>query len=250
MESSMTGIVYIVGAGPGSAGMLTLRAAELIRKADVILHDRLVSEEVLAMVPEATKKICVGRSVGDDAAHQNRTNRLMAEHAEGGKAIVRLKGGDPGIFGRGGEEAEYLRTRGIPYEIVPGITSGIGSAAYAGIPLTHRRYSSSVAFVTGHEDPSKTMSAVRWQELAKSVDTIVVMMGLSTIGEICRQLTLGGMDERTPAAVIQEGTTARHRMVTGTLSDIAEVVRESGIRAPTNIIIGRVVELSREIGWR
>lgn len=246
----MTGTVYLVGAGPGDAGLITLRAAELVRCADVILYDRLVNKKILEMASKEARRIYVGREVGDDTSHQDSTNRLMAEHAEAGSAVVRLKGGDPMIFGRGGEEAEYLRSRDIPYEIVPGITSGIGSATYSGIPLTHRRYASSVAFVTGHEDPEKGDPAVRWRNLAGSVDTIVIMMGLSAIGEICRQLVEGGMDERTPVAVIQDGTTENHKMITGDLAGIAGGVRRSGIKPPANIIIGRVVDLSKEIGWR
>lgn len=246
----MTGTVYIAGAGPGDAGLITLRAAELVQKADVILYDRLVNKEILAMARDGAQKIYVGRAVGDDTTHQDATNRLMVYHAEAGRDVVRLKGGDPTIFGRGGEEAEYLQAHKIRYEIIPGITSGIGSAAYSGIPLTHRQYASSVAFVTGHEDPTKGEEAVKWEALAGSVDTIVVMMGLSRIGEICRQLVQGGMDPKTPVAVIQNGTTPLHRMVTGDLTDIADVVGKSGITPPTNIIIGKVVDLSKEIGWR
>ena len=178
----MTGTVYIAGAGPGDAGLITLRAAELVQKADVILYDRLVNKEILAMARDGAQKIYVGRAVGDDTTHQDATNRLMVHHAEAGRDVVRLKGGDPTIFGRGGEEAEYLQAHKIRYEIIPGITSGIGSAAYSGIPLTHRQYASSVAFVTGHEDPTKGEEAVKWEALAGSVDTIVVMMGLSRIG--------------------------------------------------------------------
>ena len=246
----MTGRVYIVGAGPGDAGLLTVRAAELIRRADVILYDRLINRDILVGARRDSRKIYVGRSVGDDAGHQDDTNRMMVEHARAGMEVVRLKGGDPTIFGRGGEEAQHLRENGIPYEIVPGITSGLGSATYSGIPLTHRRYSSSVAFVTGHEDPSKGGEAVNWRRLAGSVDTIVVMMGLARMREICGQLAEGGMDGDTPVAVVQSGTTPNHRMITGNLSDIADAVEGSGISPPINIIIGRVVDLAQEIGWR
>lgn len=250
VERVVTGKVYLVGAGPGDPGLVTLRAAEIIVGADVVLYDRLVGEGVLAMIPESVEKIYVGRSVGDDASHQDGTNDMMARHAGSGKKVVRLKGGDPIIFGRGGEEAEFLKERGIPYEIVPGITSGVGSATYAGIPLTHRRYSSCVAFVTGHDDPAKGFRTVRWRELAGAADTIVVMMGLSRIETICRELVLGGMNKDTPVAVIQNGTTKDQRTVTGNLADISEIVKREGISAPANIIIGGVVDLADVIGWR
>ncbi len=246
----MRGKVYLVGAGPGDPRLITLYGAELVKKADAVLYDRLVSQSILDMAPASAKKVYVGRAVGDDAGHQDGTNELMAQHARTSEIVVRLKGGDPMMFGRGGEEAEYLKERGIPYEIVPGITSGIGSAAYAGIPLTHRRRASSVAFVTGHEDPTKSESAVRWDMLAKSADTIVVMMGLSAIGKICRELTEGGMDSGTPAAVIQDGTTDRQKMIVGDLSSIADMARQNNIRPPANIIIGSVVSLSKELRWR
>ena len=245
-----TGRVYLVGAGPGDIGLLTLRAAELIRQADVVLYDRLIDESILEMIPEGIERVYVGRAVGDDTAHQEGTNEMMKRYAREGRSVVRLKGGDPVIFGRGGEEAQFLREHDIPYEIIPGITSGVGSATYSGIPLTHRSHSSSVAFVTGHEDPSKGAEAVRWEHLAVSVDTIVVMMGLSRIRAICGRLAAGGMDPGTPVAVIQDGTTARHRMVTGTISDIADIVEEGRIRPPANIIIGKVVDLHRELTWR
>jgi uroporphyrin-III C-methyltransferase len=163
---------------------------------------------------------------------------------------VRLKGGDPIIFGRGGEEAEYLKKRKIKFEIIPGITSGIGSATYAGIPLTHRKFASSVVFVTGHEDLQKSKEKVRWKKLAKSVDTIVIMMGLSRISIICKQLIEGGMNKKTPVAVIQDGTTPQQKMITGTVSNISKLVTQKKIRPPSIIIIGKVVNLSKTIGWK
>ena len=240
----MTGKVYLVGAGPGDARLITLRAAELLRKADVVLYDRLVGRKILAMIPKYTEKIYVGRAVGDDAGHQDSTNALMEKHARDKKTVVRLKGGDPTMFGRGGEEAEFLKRHRIRCEIVPGITSGIGSATYAGIPLTHRKFASSVAFVTGHEDFEKKSPAVNWKKLAKSVDTIVIMMGLSGIDRICRQLVQGGMDADTPAAVIQNGTTTRQRTVTGNISNIGRRAKQNKISPPSVIIIGRVVSLA------
>lgn len=246
----MSGIVYLVGAGPGDVQLLTLRAADLISDADIVLYDRLVDQSVLDIIPEGVSKEYVGRQVGDDATHQNNTNDAMRRYADEGKRVVRLKGGDPGIFGRGGEEAMFLKECGIPYELVPGITSGVGSATYSGIPLTYRGYSSSVVFVTGHEDPEKKSESVRWQRLATSVDTIVVMMGLSRLGAICSQLVRGGMDPTTPVAVIQNGTTKSHRTVEGTVSTIADIVDSVDLRPPVNIVIGKVAGLRQMLQWR
>lgn len=245
----MTGIVYITGAGPGDPGLITLRAAELIKTCDVVLYDRLVGEDIISMIPKETQKEYVGRAVGDDTAHQDSTNALLAKYARQNKSVVRLKGGDPMIFGRGGEEAEFLRHNNINYEIIPGITSGMGSAAYAGIPLTHRRISSSVVFVTGHEDPKKESESVQWEKLAGSVDTIVIMMGLSRIDMICKQLVSGGMDKDTPVAVIQNGTT-KQKTITGNVSDIADLVKANAITPPANIIIGSVASLADTLRWR
>ena len=246
----MTGKVYLVGAGPGDPKLITLRAVELIKKADVVLYDRLVSKKILAMIPKRAVSIYVGRAVGDDTTHQENTNELMVKYAQLKKSVVRLKGGDPIIFGRGGEEAEFLKSFNVKYEIIPGITSGIGSATYVGIPLTHRQFASSVVFVTGHEDPEKKTEVVKWKKLAKSVDTIVIMMGLSRIEVISRKLIEGGMDKNMPVAVIQNGTTSKQKMVKGTISNIANKIKRNQIKPPTNIIIGRVVDLSDIIGWK
>jgi uroporphyrin-III C-methyltransferase len=246
----MTGRVYLVGAGPGDPKLITLRAVELIKNADVVLYDRLVSKKILAMIPKHAVSIYVGRAVGDDTTHQDSTNELMVKYAKLKKSIVRLKGGDPIIFGRGGEEAEFLKSFNIKYEIIPGITSGIGSATYAGIPLTHRKLASSVVFVTGHEDPEKKLEVVKWKKLAKSVDTIVIMMGLSRIGVISKKLIDGGMDKDMPVAVIQNGTTSQQKMIKGTISNIDNKIKRNKIKPPTNIIIGRVVDLSDIIGWK
>ena len=246
----MKGKVYLVGAGPGDPKLITLRAVELIKNADVVLYDRLVSKKILAMIPKRAVSIYVGRAVGDDTTHQDSTNELMVKYAKLKKSIVRLKGGDPIIFGRGGEEAEFLKSFNVKYEIIPGITSGIGSATYAGIPLTHRQFASSVVFVTGHEDPEKKSDVVKWKKLAKSVDTIVIMMGLSRINVISKKLIDGGMDKNMPVAVIQNGTTSQQKMIKGTISNIANKIKRNKIKPPTNIIIGRVVDLSDIIGWK
>jgi len=246
----MTGRVYIVGAGPGDPKLITLKAIEAIKKADVVLYDRLISKETLAMIPKKAEKIYVGRNVGDDYKHQNTTNKLMVKFAKKKKNVIRLKGGDPFIFGRGGEEAEFLRANKIKFELIPGITSGIGSAEYSGIPLTHRDHASSVAFVTGHEDAKKTKTSVKWKKLATSVDTIVIMMGLSRLENICKDLALGGLDKKTPVAVIQNGTTSKHRMVKGNISNISKKVHQARIKPPSIIVVGKVVDLSEIVGWR
>src|SRR5437899_976525 len=246
----MTGKVYIVGAGPGDHKIITLKAVDAIKSADIVLYDRLVSKGIISMIPKSAEKVYVGRDVGDDYKHQDSTNNLMLKFAKTKRIVVRLKGGDPFIFGRGGEEAEFLRANKIKYEIIPGITSGIGSAEYSGIPLTHRDYASSVVFVTGHEDSKKTKESVKWQKLARSVDTIVIMMGLLRLEKICKNLIAGGLDKKTPVAVIQNGTTSKHRMIKGDLSNISQKVIQAKIRPPSIIIIGKVVNLSEIIKWR
>ena len=246
----MTGMVYLVGAGPGDHKLLTLRAVELIKKADVVLYDRLVSKKIISMIPKKTQKLYVGREVGDDYKHQDDTNLQMVKFAKSNKNVVRLKGGDPFIFGRGGEEAEYLKKFKIKFEIIPGITSGIGSAVYSGIPLTHRKYSSSVVFVTGHEDPGKTKNPVQWKKLAKSVETIVIMMGLSRIGIISKQLVSGGLSKTTPVAVIRKGTNDDQKILIGNLSNITQKIKNHNITPPSIIIIGNVVKLHKTIAWR
>lgn len=245
----MTGRVYLAGAGPGDPGLVTVRTAELLQSADIVLYDRLVSDEILAMIPATVRKEYVGRAVGDDASHQDTTNDLMVKYARDGKSVVRLKGGDPIIFGRGGEEAEYLREHEIEYEIVPGITSGIASATYAGIPLTHRKMASSVVLVTGHEDPTKGAEAVKWKNLASAADSIVIMMGLSRIVGICQSLIEGGLCPDTPVAVIQNGTTPQQRVITGSLETIAQKIKDAEIRPPAIIVVGNAVSMSEKIGW-
>ena len=246
----MTGKVFIVGAGPGDPKLITLKAVESIKSADVVLYDRLVSKKIVAMIPKRAEKMYVGRDVGDDYKHQDTTNDMMVKFAKKNKIVVRLKGGDPFIFGRGGEEAEFLRKHKVKYEIIPGITSGIGSAEYSGIPLTHRKFASSVVFVTGHEDAKKSEGVVDWKRLAKAVDTIVIMMGLSRIEIISKKLISGGLSKNTPVAVIQNGTTDEHRMVKGTLSNISKKISEAKIKPPSIIVVGKVVNLSDKIGWR
>ena len=246
----MTGKVFIVGAGPGDPKLITLKAVEAIKSSVVVLYDRLVSKKIVAIIPKKAEKLYVVRDVGDDYKHQDTTNDMMVKFAKKNKNVVRLKGGDPFIFGRGGEEAEFLRKHKVKYEIIPGITSGMGSAEYSGIPLTHRNYASSVVFVTGHEDAKKKEGIVDWKRLAKAVDTIVIMMGLSRLEIISKKLISGGLNSNTPVAVIQNGTTDEHKMIKGTLSNISKKVKEAKIKPPTIIIVGKVVKLSDKIGWR
>src|ERR687886_2581861 len=205
------GKVFICGAGPGDPKLVTVRAMEVLNNCDVVLYDRLICKDLIDEIPAKSKKIYVGRSVGDSTIHQNITNELMVEHAKNGKRVVRLKGGDPFIFGRGAEEAEYLIDHNIEFEIIPGITSAIGSAAYAGIPLTHRRYASSVAIVTGHEDPEKNEISIKWDKLAQAVNTIVVLMGIERLDSITYNLVKAGLSKDTEIAIIENGTTMEQR---------------------------------------
>ncbi len=245
----MKGKVYIVGAGPGDAGLLTIKALELIKNADIVLYDRLVSDDILNMIPSKVQKVYVGRSVGDDYSHQGETNQLMLKHAKDGKKVVRLKGGDPFIFGRGGEEAEFLKENGIDFEIVPGISSATASPAYAGIPLTHRLLSSSVAIVTGHEDAQKDEMIVRWKELANAVDTIVVLMGMGRLQQIVDDLISAGMSRDTDIAIIENGTTTDQKVLLGKLSNVVDKVKSSSIKPPAVIVIGKVAGLAEKLDW-
>lgn len=238
------GKVFICGAGPGDPKLITLRAMELLKTCNVVLYDRLVGKEIVDQIPEGAEKVYVGRTVGDSATHQDRTNELMVRYAKKGKQVLRLKGGDPFIFGRGAEEAEYLIERGIAFEIVPGITSAIASPTYAGIPLTHRRHSSSVAIVTGHEGAEKDELAVRWDRLAEAVDTIVVLMGIGQLDQISRDLVKAGMKKNTLVAIIASGTTDKQRIVRGTLATIADAAKKADIKPPAVIVIGRVAGLA------
>ncbi|MCS6767196.1 MAG: uroporphyrinogen-III C-methyltransferase [Candidatus Nitrosocaldus sp.] len=242
------GKVYIVGSGPGDAGLLTIKALKAIQEADVILYDRLVSEDVLALIPSHVERVYVGREVGDDYKHQDATNRLMLKYASEGRCVVRLKGGDPFIFGRGGEEAEFLAEHGVEFEIVPGITSAIAVPAYAGIPLTHRAYSSSVAIVTGHEDAMKRTQTVDVASVARAVDTLVVLMGVSSLKDMVHRLLESGMAGDTGIAIIEYGTVQGRQRVT--ISSIGHVLDHAGdVRPPAVIVIGRVVQLAERLRW-
>ncbi len=238
------GKVFICGAGPGDPKLITLRAMELLKTCDGVLYDRLVGKEIIDQIPAEAEKVYVGRTVGDPTTHQDRTNELMVKYAKKGKSVLRLKGGDPFIFGRGAEEAEYLIRHGIKFEIIPGITSAIASPAYAGIPLTHRRYSSSVAIVTGHEGAEKDEHVVRWDRLAGAVDTIVILMGMGQLDQISRDLVRAGMKKSTKVAIVASGTTEKQRVVRGTLGTIAGVAKKAeDVKPPAVIVIGKVAGL-------
>ena len=241
--------VYLVGAGPGDPGLLTARALELIAAADVIVHDRLIPATALDGARADAQLIYAGKEGGGASASQAEIEALLREHGAAGREVVRLKGGDPFVFGRGGEEAEALRAAGIRFEVVPGVTAGVAASAYAGIPVTHRDVASAVAFVTGHEDPAKSDSALDWPALARLPGTLVLYMGVRRLGEIAQQLVSGGRPPSEPAAVIERGTLADQRVVTGTLQDIAQVAAAAGVRAPAISLFGPVAALRAELAW-
>jgi uroporphyrinogen III methyltransferase/synthase len=241
------GKVSIVGAGPGDPGLLTLRGLELLRKAQVIVYDRLVNPVLLEETTSPTvTRIFVGKQAGRHCIVQSEINQVLIRHARIGYEVVRLKGGDPFVFGRGGEEAEALATAGVPFEIVPGVSSAVAVPAYAGIPLTHREYSSSFAVVTGHEAP-KLESSVQWGKLASAVDTLVILMGLKSLEQITTELLNHGLAAGTPVAVISCGTTQQQETVTGTIAGIVD--RAAHLDSPAVIVVGRVVDLQQRLNW-
>ena len=242
----MTGKVYLVGAGPGGLGLLTFRAREVIDSADVILYDQLPGEEIISSLPAAAEKIDVGKYGGHHTMRQEDIESLLVRLASEGKTVVRLKGGDPFVFGRGGEEMETLRAAGIPVEAVPGITSGIAVPESVGIPVTHREYASSVTLITGHEDPKKEVSSINWGWLAQSPGTIVIYMGVKNIPVIAEKLIGHGMAEATKVAVIENGFRENQRVTCTTLAELPAVSAAVGFKAPAVIIIGEVVSLYRD----
>lgn len=242
-----TGSVALVGAGPGHPDLLTLRAATLIRQAEVIVYDRLVGAEILALARPCTQRIYVGKARGDHTLPQSEISALLVRLARDGRRVVRLKGGDPYIFGRGGEEIEMLSEHGIPFEVVPGVTAAAGVAAYAGIPLTHRDHAHAVMLVTGH---LKNGSAdLDWPALARPGHTLVVYMGLVGLPQLCRELVAHGLPATTPAAVVQQATLPTQRVVVGTLADLVERACTARLAPPTLIIVGDVVRLQRRLDW-
>ncbi len=246
---SIKGKVYLVGAGPGDPGLITVKGLECIKRADVLIYDYLASPALLKYAQKSAEIIYVGKKGGNHTLPQDRISLLIAEKAKSGLTVTRLKGGDPFIFGRGGEEAEALIKEKIPFEIVPGVTSAIAAPAYAGIPLTHRRFTSTLAFVTGHEDPTKKESDINWASLAKGMGTIVFLMGVNNLPHITGQLVNHGMRPDTPVALVRWGTTPRQVTVTGTLDTIIEQVKSAGLKAPAIIVVGKVVSLRERMKW-
>ena len=241
------GEVYLVGAGPGDPDLLTLRALKLMQRADVVLYDNLISDAVLDLLPPAAERIYVGKRRANHALRQEEINALLVRHARAGKRVLRLKGGDPFIFGRGGEEIDSLSANGVAFEVVPGITAALGVAAYAGIPLTHRDCAQSVVFVTGTlRDGSVELD---WPALARPRQTIVVYMGLPGLPVLCAELVRHGLPATTPAAIVQQGTFATQRVVTGTLRTLPRRADRAGLHGPTLIIVGDVVRLRTRLNW-
>lgn len=243
------GKVYLVGAGPGDPDLITLKAVECLSRADVVVRDRLVSRRLLAYARQDAVIIDAGKEGGCHTLPQEEINRLIVSHAEEGKVVVRLKGGDPFIFGRGGEEAQWLEGHGIDFEVVPGVTSAIAVPAYAGIPLTHRSCNTEVTFITGHEDPANEASTIDWEWLGRSRGTLVFLMGVKNLEENTNRLVASGRPPETPAALIQWGTTPRQKTVTGTLGNIARVASSAGIGPPAILVVGEVVNIREQINW-
>ncbi|WP_416150833.1 uroporphyrinogen-III C-methyltransferase [Salipaludibacillus sp. HK11] len=246
---SRNGKVYLVGAGPGDPKLITVYGFECIKKADVILYDRLINKKLLEHAKEDVEFIYCGKVPGNHTVIQDEINRLLVEKALEGKMVTRLKGGDPCVFGRGGEEAKVLADVNIPFEIVPGITSGIAAPAYAGIPVTHRDYATSFTMITGTERADNGKSLVDWEALVRGSDTLAIYMGTRNLSYICSQLISHGKMSTTLVAVIQEGTTAHQKTVTGTLATIEEIVMEAKISHPAMIIVGDVVKLRDKLDW-
>ena len=235
--------VHLVGAGPGDPGLLTVRGAELLGQADVVVYDRLASAALLQLAPASAERISVGKAPGRVEMSQDDINALLVDRGRSGATVVRLKGGDPFVFGRGGEEAEALAAAGVPFEVVPGITSAIGAPAYAGIPVTHRGLSTHFTVVTGHEDPAKGRTDVDWEALARAGGTLVILMGAGRVDEIARRLVAGGRPPETPVAAVRNGTRPDQRTIRATLATIGSV----GVQAPSAIVVGDVAAL--DLSW-
>lgn len=250
MEEKKIGKVYLVGAGPGDPGLITVRGKALLERAEVVVYDYLANKKLLNHVPANAELIYVGKKGGGiHAQTQGEINQILVDQAKSGRVVVRLKGGDPFIFGRGGEEIEEIAKHGIGFEIVPGVTAASAAATYAGIPITHRHYTATVAFVTGHEDPTKQDSSIAWDKLATGIGTLVFYMGIKNLPNITERLMRYGRAPETPVAVIRWASTPEHHTVTGTLATIVDVVQQAGIKPPALIIVGEVVKLRETMNW-
>ena len=247
--SNENGVVYLVGAGPGDPGLLTRRGEALLRSADVVVYDRLVSETLLQLCPSSAELKYVGKTAGAASVQQHDISRLLVERARAGRLVVRLKGGDPFVFGRGGEEALALRQAGVRFEVVPGVSSAIAAPAYAGIPVTHRGLASSLTIVTGHEDANRNESAINWLELARGSDTLVFLMGVERLGMITDRLMAAGRSPDDPAALVRWGTTAEQQTLTEKLGSVARLAAEQELKPPAVLVVGRVVELAGQLAW-
>jgi len=247
-DESESGKVFLVGAGPGDAELITVKGLRYLRQADVVLYDRLISPLLLDETHPGTELIFVGKEPGCHSIPQEQINKLLISYARQGHTVVRLKGGDPFVFGRGGEEAQALVEAGIPFEVVPGVSSVTAVPAYAGIPITHRDFTSSVTIVTGHEGYSASPT-VNWEALAALGGTLVVLMGVKALPHFTQRLITAGMDPTLPAAIIQEGTMPQQRVITGTLADIAQRAIEAGLTSPALTVIGAVVSTREALEW-
>jgi len=243
------GKVFFVGAGPGDPKLITVKGMELLKEAEVVVYDRLLSPELLDYVPEGAVRINCGKQKDNHTIPQEEINQILIHFARQGKRVVRLKGGDPSIFGRVGEEAEAIADQHLPFEIVPGVTSGIGASIYAGIPLTHRDYSASVTFITGHRRNDKSTKDLDWANLAQGVDTIVFYMGMSNLPFIQKQLIRHGRNALTPVALIRWGTMEKQDVLIGELWNIVDEAKHAGFQSPVIIVIGEVVKLREKLAW-
>jgi uroporphyrinogen III methyltransferase/synthase len=244
-----SGKVYLVGAGPGDPGLMTVKGSACLRHADVVVYDRLVDESILKKAPARAEKIYVGKTSNHHTLEQETINRLLIEKAKKGRTVVRLKGGDPYVLGRGGEEAEALARYGVPFEVVPGVSSAIAVPAYAGIPVTCRGIASSFAVVTGHKATIKGEPNIAWDKVSAGADTLVILMGIGNLGNVVDQLMKNHRPASTPVAVITHGTTDRQRCVTGTLRNIVARVKSKKLRPPSVVVVGDVVRLRKRLRW-
>ncbi len=249
MRKKIIGKVYLVGAGPGDSGLITVKGLKCIRESDTLVYDYLANEMFLSNVKKGAEILYVGKKIGKHTLKQEKINELLVKKASEGKIVTRLKGGDPFVFGRGGEEAVYLKKYGIPFEVIPGVTSAISVPAYAGIPVTHRGMSTSLAVITGHEDPKKELSQVQWDRIASGLDTLVIVMGMKNLSYIINILLKNGLSSEKEIAIIQWGCTPRQKTVVSKLKDVIELVKKEGISSPSVIVIGDVVKLRNKLNW-